>query len=102
MDLEKQVGQLEAQLEGKDAEIRNLTDRVQELGAFKAEALNAREAIAEHLASLADLEGELARVKQEAATAVSEAKTGAAKAASSAKKVEAAQKMAEAVRVFLG
>jgi len=102
MELEKQIEQLEAQIASKDGEIDGLGKRVKELGAFRAEALNARDTIEKHDAKVNELETELARVKADAAAALSEAKTSASKKAASAKKVEAALKMAEAVRELLG
>lgn len=102
MDLKKQVEQLEAQLAGKESQVASLVERTQELGAFRAEALTAREALAELNGKVADLEAAVVAAKSEAASLKSAAASSDAKNSASQAKVEAAVKLSEALRVLIG
>lgn len=101
MDPKEQVKQLQAALEGKEAQVTGLTERVRELGAFRQEALDAREAIAKHTGSISELEDALAAARREAseakaAVAALEAKRGVAES-----KLAAALKVAEGIKALL-
>jgi prefoldin subunit 5 len=101
-DYEAQVEQLSAVIEGKDAQITSLTEQVQGLGAFKAEAMNGRETIANLSAAKQELETALAAASKQAAENASAAKSAAASSGASQKKLDAAQKIAEGLKVLLG
>jgi chromosome segregation ATPase len=101
MDPKEQVEQLQAALEGKEAQVTGLTERVKELGAFRQEALDAREAIGKHLGRIAELEAAVNAAQREAAAAKSALEGAAAKVSADEKKVAAALKIAEGVRAIL-
>lgn len=100
-DLKEQVGQLQAALEGKEAEVTGLTERVRELGAFRQEALDAREAVAQHLERIGALENALNAAQREASQARSELASIGAKTSSAEAKVAAAAKIAEGLKALL-
>jgi chromosome segregation ATPase len=101
MDPKEQVKQLEAALEGKEAQVTSLTEQVKELGSYRQEALNAREALAASEAKAEALEAEVASAKRAASEASSTAQAAVNKQGVAQAKLDAAQKIAEGVRALL-
>lgn len=101
MEAQEQVEQLQAALESKEAQVAGLHERVKELGAYRQEALDAREAISKHVARISELEDAVQAAKREAGEAKSvlagiQAKNDAAQA-----KLEAAIKVSEGLKALL-
>jgi chromosome segregation ATPase len=102
LDAKEQVKQLRAALEQKEAEIAGKVEQIAGLGAFKAEALNARDKIAKLEADAAEKESALSAAVKAAAEAKSAAASAGSASAGSAKKVAAAEDLVKAIKVLLG
>lgn len=101
MDPKEQVKQLEVALIDKEAQIRNLTERVSELGSFRQEALNTRGIAAEQEAKIRELETSLGRTQRELAEMKAAAASDGLKKDASEAKLAAALKVAEGIKALL-